>query len=107
MVRASEQASSIPHARRINNADPGPAVRSKSDAAALRTGNQSIFLSVQQGKRAANLSEFFFPQKLPLDAAGVALSRGSCAAQFCQRANSVMLQGCCSVTNFITAGVSL
>jgi hypothetical protein len=26
---------------------------------------------VQQGKRAASLSKFFFPQKLPLDTAGV------------------------------------
>src|SRR5207253_11230257 len=49
------------------------AVRSEADAAALRT-RQSIHLSrapVRPCERAANLSEFFFPQKLPFDAAGM------------------------------------
>lgn len=61
------------------------AVRSGADAAALRM-RQSIRLSraVRQRECAANLSEFFFPQKLPLDAAGVHFHVEVVLHQFCQ-----------------------
>src|ERR1700736_1592369 len=62
-----------------------PAVRSGADAAALRM-RQSIHLSpaVRPCQWTADLSEFFFPQKLPLDAAGVHLHVEIVLHQFCQ-----------------------
>ena len=61
------------------------AARSGAGAAALRT-RQSIHLSraARQRERAANLSEFFFPQKLPLDAAGMHFHVEVVLHPFCQ-----------------------